>query len=336
LLVFLVIVLIVGGLTFGALNYIGGCKSGDGPHDRVRVTIPEGSSGGDVVDILHQAGVLKCGGIIGKFLMRNDDRASAIRSGDYTLRTNMTIGAVLDVLTRQPVVVPKTELLVPEGYRITQIAAAVHETFGIPVKQFVKQANSGSYSLPPYLPADAASPEGFLFPAKYLIAQEGVTAGGIIQDMIDRFQVTADQLPWDNAKKLHVTPYEVVTIASMIEKEAGTDEDRPLIAAVIYNRLKDGMQLGIDATLLYDDPTPGDNQLTDSDLDSDSPYNTRKHTGLPPTPIASPGEASLAAALTPAKVDYLYYVKCEKDGPGKSRFSRTLNEFVQDKAECLP
>jgi UPF0755 protein len=334
--VFLVIVLVIGAAVFGVMNYLGSCKSGDGPHDRVRVTIPEGTSGGEFVDILHEAGVLKCGGFIGKALMRNEDRANSIRAGTYTLTTNMTIDQVLDVVTKKPPVVVKKELPIPEGYRITQIGERVHEQFPqIPAKQFVKRAMNGPYSLPPFLPKDAASPEGFLFPATYLVPVDGVTADAIIRDMIDRFDQSAGALPWQNAKKLDVSPYEVVTIASMIEKEAGTDEDRPLISAVIYNRLEAGMQLGIDATLLYDDPTPDDGELTASDLESDSPYNTRVHTGLPPTPIASPGDASLEAALSPAKVDYLYYVACEKDGPGKSRFSSSHDEFLHDKSECL-
>jgi UPF0755 protein len=335
LVVFLVICLIVGGLTAYVLNYVSGCKSGDGPHDDVSVTIPEGASGGDVVDILHEAGVMKCGGVIGKFLMRNDDRKTQIRSGDYTLQTNMTLDQVLTILTRQPDVVEKQELPIPEGFRLTQIADRVNEIFDIPPKRFLDRAEGGGYVLKPYLPKDAGSPEGFLFPAIYDIPVEGVTADKIIRTMIDRFDVAADGLDWGNAKKLGVTPYEIVTIASMIEKEAGTAEDRPLVAAVIYNRLENGMQLGIDATLLYDDPTPGDGMLTDSDLDSDSPYNTRVHTGLPPTPIASPGESSLEAALDPAHVDYLYYVACPKDGKGKSRFSKTNAEFLHDKSECL-
>ncbi|HXJ63975.1 MAG TPA: endolytic transglycosylase MltG, partial [Actinomycetota bacterium] len=142
-------------------------------------------------------------------------------------------------------------------------------------------------------------------------------------------------LPWKNAKKLGLTDYQIVIVASMIERETGLDSDRSKVAAVIYNRLKDNMALGIDATLLYDDPTPGDGVLTASDLQSDSPYNTRVHKGLPPTPIASPSYESLQAALQPAHADYLYYVKCDKDGPGKSRFATTYDEFLHDKSVCL-
>ena len=162
---FLVIVLVVGGVSAYALNYVNGCKSGDGPHTDVQVTIPEGASGGDVVDILHEAGVLKCGGVIGKFLMRNDDRSNQIRSGEYTLQTNMTVGAALDVLTKKPPEVERAELPIPEGFRLAQIADRVQEVFGIPAKKFLKRAESGDYYLKPYLPKGTGTPEGFLFPA---------------------------------------------------------------------------------------------------------------------------------------------------------------------------
>jgi UPF0755 protein len=129
-----------------------------------------------------------------------------------------------------------------------------------------------------------------------------------------------------------VTPYQIVTVASMIEREARVPEDRPLIAAVIYNRLDRGMDLGIDATVEYIDPDP-ENGLTASDFRIHSPYNTRLHPGLPPTPIASPGLASLQAALDPAKVGYLYYVLCGADG--HHVFSTSYDQFVKDKARCL-
>jgi UPF0755 protein len=109
-------------------------------------------------------------------------------------------------------------------------------------------------------------------------------------------------------------------------------KDRPLIAGVIYNRLELGMALGIDATLLYDDPTP-DGELSSSDLESNSPYNTRVHAGLPPTPIASPGAAALEAALRPAETDFLYYVLCSPDGA--HRFALTLAEHNRNVDECL-
>jgi UPF0755 protein len=122
-----------------------------------------------------------------------------------------------------------------------------------------------------------------------------------------------------------------VTIASMIEREAALDRERPIIAGVIYNRLKIGMNLGIDATLLYDDPTP-DGQLSFSDLEYDSPYNTRLNPGLPPTPIASPGRASLEAALNPADTPYLFYVLCGADG--HHAFGKTEAEHEANRIRC--
>jgi len=333
--VFLVLVLIAGGLTVAAFKYISFCKGTGTTHKPVTVTIPEGASGGDVVDILHEAGVLRCGGMLEKFLIRGKPNADHIRAGSHDMTTNMTLDQALAVLSRRPPVVEKVDVTIPEGYRLTQIADRVQEDLGIPAKQFLKTANSGTYSLPPYLPEGKKSPEGFLYPLTYPIPVKTANADSVIQVLLDQFRAEVAELPWKNARTLKVTPYQVVTVASMIEKETGVDHDRPLISEVIYNRLAAGIQLGIDATLLYDDPTPGDNTLTDSDLESDSPYNTRKHTGLPPTPIASPQLASIAAALEPAHGDLLYYVKCDKDGKGRSRFSKTNGEFLRDKAECL-
>src|SRR5262249_23726232 len=155
---------------------------------------------------------------------------------------------------------------------------------GIPAKDFLKIVHSGKLSLPPYFEKGTKNPEGFFYPRTYRFETKTATANSVVQDMLDEFKHSVSDLPWKNAKKLGLTDYEIVTVASMIERETGLDSDRSKVAAVIYNRLKDNMALGIDATLLYDDPTPGDGVLTASDLQSDSPYNTRVHKGLPPTP----------------------------------------------------
>jgi peptidoglycan lytic transglycosylase G len=153
----------------------------------------------------------------------------------------------------------------------------------------------------------------------------------VIRRLLDQFGTEAESLPWADAEELGVTPYEVVIIASMIEREAALDRERPIIAGVIYNRLKLGMTLGIDATLLYDDPTP-DGQLSFSDLEYDSPYNTRINAGLPPTPIASPGRASLEAALQPADTPYLFYVLCGEDG--HHAFGVTIADHEANRVRC--
>jgi UPF0755 protein len=335
--VFLVVALVLAGLAVTGLRYVNGCKNGSGAHDAAKVTIPEGSSSGDVVTILHEAGVMRCGGLIGRFLIRNDDRAGSIRAGSYTLRTNMTVDQILDVITAKPKPVQTTEFDIPTGFRLTQIAATVGDTpeLGVTAKEFLAVAHSGKLSLPPYFSKGTKNPEGFFWPRRYRVAVKTATAVSLVHDMLNEFRTGVADLPWKNAKQLGMTPYRIVVIASMIERETGLDGDRPKVAEVIYNRLHDNVALGIDATLLYDDPTPGDHTLTAKDLQSDSPYNTRVHKGLPPTPIASPSLASIQAALQPAHGNYLYYVKCDRDGAGKSRFASTYDEFLHDKNVCL-
>jgi UPF0755 protein len=243
----------------------------------------------------------------------------------------MTLDGVLDVLTTAPDPVPTARLTIPEGYRLTQIAERVQEDLGIPSEQFMRAVERGDRSLPPYLPDDAESVEGFLFPETYEFRARGTTADDVIDRLMAQFDTVAEDLPWENAEALGVTPYEVVTIASMIEEEARLAEERPVIAGVIYNRLEVGMTLGIDATLLYDDPTP-DGQLSVADLEYDSPYNTRINGGLPPTPISSPGLASLQAALQPEETEFFFYVLCGEDG--HHVFAVTNAEHEQNRVRC--
>src|SRR4029450_9915343 len=165
----------------------------------------------------------------------------------------------------------------------------------------------------------------------YEFVEEGLNARTVADRLLEQFDTEGQNLPFEQAKELGVTPYEVVIIASMIEEEARVDRDRRLISGVIYNRLRRGMALGIDATLLYDDPTP-DGELSSSDLAYDSPYNTRINAGLPPTPIASPGRASLEAALQPADTPYLFYVLCGEDG--HHAFGKTDAEHEANRVRC--
>jgi UPF0755 protein len=284
------------------------------------------------MEALHDRGVIPCAGFVGNLLLRGTGKEDQIRTGSFELTTGMTLEAALEVLTTPPPEVPTVELVIPEGFRLTQIAERVHEDLGLSAKRFLKEVQSGRYVLPPYLPAGTETPEGFLFPKSYEFVEEGLTARLVATRLLDQFGTEAEALPFDRTEQLGVTPYELVTIASMIEEEARLDKDRRLIAGVIYNRLKIGMALGIDATLLYDDPTP-DGELSSSDLEYDSPYNTRIHAGLPPTPIASPGEKSLRAALQPADTEFLYYVLCGEDG--HHRFARTLAEHNHNVDVCL-
>jgi UPF0755 protein len=322
------LVLVAGVVAAGA--YYGHCKGASGPKRDVAFTVAPGTSGEEVVSKLHDLGVVRCGGIVGRILLRGTGEADAIRAGSFTLTTNMTLDDAIKVLSTPPPAVPTVRLTVPEGYRLTQIAERVQEELGIPQDRFLTSAQGKDWSLAPYLPAGKGT-EGFLFPETYRFAKDA-SSNDVIQRLLDQFDTEAQGLDWGNAKALGVSDYEIVVIASMIEREAAVASDRAKIAAVIYNRLAIGMPLGIDATIGYIDPDPS-NGLTASDFAIDSPYNTRLHTGLPPTPIASPGIASLRAALAPADVPYLYYVLCGDNG--RHRFSVTYHQFLADKAQCL-
>jgi peptidoglycan lytic transglycosylase G len=307
----------------------------------VELTVPEGSSGEDVVAELAQRGLIRCGGFLGNLLLRGTGQANTIRAGDYRIPVGSSLEEILAIVTAAPHEVPTLRLTVPEGLRIRStypgersISSVVEQQTGVDADAFARLAESGRLSLPPYLPAGRTA-EGFLFPNTYDFVRKGIDAKEIADVMLHEFGKEARDLDLAaGAKTLGLTPYEVVTVASMIEREAQVDGERSLIAGVIYNRLDANQTLGIDATLLYDDPTP-DGRLSSGDLRSTSAYNTRRHAGLPPTPIASPGRASLEAALHPETTDYLYYVLCPPDGKGVHRFAVTYEEHLANVQECL-
>jgi uncharacterized YceG family protein len=172
--------------------------------------------------------------------------------------------------------------------------------------------------------------EGFLFPALYEFSQY-TTGAELVADQLAAFRRRFGSLDLRAAKAKNLTPYDILKIASMIEKETVVPAERKLVAAVIYNRLRNRMPLGIDATIRYGLGIPGTESLTKAALRSDSPYNSRRFPGLPPTPIANPGLASLRAAAHPARVDYLYYVRI----PGTKRhfFTASESEFLRKVCE---
>jgi len=162
--------------------------------------------------------------------------------------------------------------------------------------------------VPPCFHGKVSTNEGFLFPATYEFFRE-TTSAQLVSEQRDAFCQNWEKLDLGYAHTKNLTPYDVLIIASMVEKETLSPDERQLVSAVIYNRLHTGMPLGIDATLRYGLNIPPTESIHQSQLESDSPYNTRKHAGLPPTPIANPGLASMQAAAHPANVNYLYFVR---------------------------
>jgi UPF0755 protein len=171
--------------------------------------------------------------------------------------------------------------------------------------------------------------EGFLFPDTYDFDRKS-TSPELVQNQLGEFTSQFDRLDLSYARSKNLTPYDVLTIASMVEGEAQVPSERPLVAAVIYNRLRLGMPLGIDATLRYGLHIPPTQSLTQSELANPTPYNTRLHDGLPPTPINNPGMASLEAAAHPAHVDYLYFVR--KPDHRHHYFTANYQDFLRHEA----
>jgi UPF0755 protein len=294
----------------------------------VTVDIPSGAGASQIGDQLAARGVVSSSFFFG-LRVRLDGDGPKLRHGIVTLRHGMSYAAALAALTTAPAVT-QLEVRIPEGLTRRQIAA-VAGADGLHGSYLVasRPANAGLSPSRYGAPASVDSLEGFLFPATYFaIAHESVTH--LVAQQVQAFQQNFDRLDFARADAAHLSRYDALIIASMVEREAQVASDRPLVAAVIYNRLAAGMTLGIDATLRYA-LNDYDRPLTASQLALDTPYNTRIHRGLPPTPISNPGLASMIAATAPARVSYLYYV----DAPntcGRLAFATTYSQFEADVA----
>jgi UPF0755 protein len=234
---------------------------------------------------------------------------------------------------------PTLRIVFPEGFSVRQMTDRVAAVRRIAIsKRHVKPVLTGSAyraaaaraAPPPGFAAKRGSIEGFLYPSLYKFGPS-TTAPQLIGLQLAAFGRAWKTVDLRAAEAAGRTPYEVLTVASMVERETVAPEERPLVAAVIYNRLDRGMTLGIDATLRYGLGIQGTRPLTKAELASDSPYNTRRFTGLPPTPIGNPGLPSIRAAAHPADVDYLYYVR-EPDGIHHF-FTADENEFCEKAKE---
>jgi uncharacterized YceG family protein len=240
----------------------------------------------------------------------------------------MSYSAAIDALSEGP---PKdvVSVTIPEGRSRSEIAP-IAEGAGLEGSYEDASVSSPAIDLNDYKAGSAENLEGFLFPATYEL-KSGAKSEDLVNKQLAAFKENFDKVDLGYAKSKNLTPYDVLIIASMVEREASVEKDRPLIASVIYNRLKVGMPLGIDATIRF---ATGNwtEPLKVSEIESTSPYNTRKVAGLPPGPIGNPGLASIQAAAHPAKTDYLFFV-VKPCGEGEHVFSETNEEFLQDAAQ---
>lgn len=296
---------------------------GDGS-GRVAVTIPKGSSVSEVADLLDEKGVVDSSTFF-QIRVTLEGKRSDLYAGRFTLAEGMSYGAAIDALSVPPVKRVRT-VTVPEGYSRSQAAQLVEED-GVPGSYTKATVRSPYLNPAKYGGKGARDLEGFLFPDTFEM-KPNAPVEDLVQLQLEDFKRRIEGVDMRYAKSKNLTVFDVLTIASMIEREAGVPGQRKLVASVIYNRLRDGMPLGIDATIRF---ATGNytRPLTESELAIDSPYNTRTNTGLPPGPINSPGLAAIEAAAHPAKSDYLFYVN-EPGTCGKLAFAKTEDEFFAD------
>jgi len=292
----------------------------------VTVVIPSGSSSSKIGSVLAADGVIHSGSIFPYYVRIKG--SGTLYPGTYHLAKNESYSRVIAALQQGPPIVTD-RLVIPEGFTIAQMAVAVGKLphAGITAAQFLAAANSGQVRSP-FEPAASNNLEGLLFPATYQV-QAGAGAVALLQQMVDAFDQNATTAGLTTgAAKLKLTPYQVIIVASMVEREASREQDRGPIASVIYNRLRLNMPLGIDSTLLYGLHTTNANV----NPQTPNPYNTRINLGLPPTPIAGPGLASLAAATSPPTTTYLYYAVT---GPGgATSFASNASDFAKIETQC--
>jgi UPF0755 protein len=293
---------------------------GDGS-GKVAVTIPKGSSVAEIGDLLADKDVI-ANSTLFQVRVTLAGKRSQVYSGNFTLAHDMSYGAAIDELSVPPVKRTLT-VTIPEGYTRSQ-AAQVVEEIGVP-GDYTKATIKSKYLDPAaYGGKNAKDLEGFLFPDTFEMKPKAPVSD-LVQLQLQDFKRRIKGVDMSYAKSKNLTVFDVVTIASMVEDEAGVDSQRGLVASVIYNRLHEGMPLGIDATIRfatgnYTEP------LTESELAIDSPYNSRTNAGLPPGPISNPGLESLEAAAHPPKTGYLFYVTTP-GACGKLTFAKTEAEF---------
>ena len=297
----------------------------------IDIRIPAGSGAEEIGAQLAQAGIVDSAFL---FRVRTtlSGKRDSLRSGRHTLHKNMTYGSAIEALSEPDTTQarPTVDVTIPEGRSRREIApiaqqAGLRGSYLEASKRFRGALSPFDYGAP----RGTRSLEGFLFPATYEL-NVSAPARDLVERQLAAFRQNFSTVNFDRAKRKHLTRYDVLIIASMVEREAQLAKERPLIAAVIYNRLSDGTPLGIDATTRYALHKPS-GALRQSELEIESPYNTRKRAGLPPTPIGNPGLASIRAAAAPANVKHRYFVV--KPGTcGEHVFAATLEQHNQNVA----
>lgn len=327
-----VIAAVAGVLLFvvpAVSNLISPSSSSVPAGQEVQVTIPEGASGDVIASRLAEAHVIddpkRYYAAVEKL-----DAAMSLKPGDYVLYTGMDPEDVVRQLVEGPNV-EGVKLVIQEGLTVQQTAANVEAAYGISVDEFLAQAKASNYVADyPFLEgAYDDSLEGYLYPKTYSLGDDP-TADDVIRALLNQFVIETTDIDY-SATYNGLTFQQIMCMASLIERETAVEDERPLVASVIYNRLDADMPLQIDAAIVYA-RGGGSQGVTYSDLEIDSPYNVYKNMGLTPGPICSPSISSIKAAIDPADTDYLYYV-ASSAMDGTHKFSSDYDQFLKDREE---
>jgi UPF0755 protein len=297
------------------------------------IQIPKGSTTNEIITKLAAEGILPAA-LPTQIYLRSFGDASKIQAGEYQFPSPISPLEVLKELEKGEE--RTTKFTVPEGFTRFDIAKRIAEKFPQtpPVDDKAILAMMDDVSLIKDFDPQAKNLEGYMYPSTYNFPK-AVTPKEIIKTMVEQFKKTWKPEWTEKARSLGRTPREIVTIASLIETESGVEEERPIVASVIYNRLQKSIPLGIDQTAVYIAKMQNrwDGTIHKSDLESDSPYNTRRFGGIPPGAISSVSESAIKAALYPAQTDYIFYVLNVQKNDGSHHFYASANDFERGKAE---
>jgi uncharacterized YceG family protein len=289
----------------------------------VTVTVPSGAGVGEIAELLADRDVIESA-LFFRARATVSGRASDFKAGKFALREGMSYAAAMDALTQSPDA-QTLSVTIPEGRARREVKPLVD---GVLEGDYLKLTRRSPLLDPRDYGAEGAGDlEGFLFPATYEL-KRGRGTKELVRQQLQTFKREFAKVDMDFAKKKNLNRYDVLVIASMVEREAQVAKERPLVASVIYNRLHEGIPLGIDATIRFA-TNNWTEPLKESELAVASPYNTRERQGLPPGPIGSPGLASLQAAAHPGDTDFLFYV-VKPNTCGEHEFSETDAEFQRD------
>ena len=320
----LVLVVALGAIYLVYVAATGGGESE--PAGPVRIEVVKGDTLSNVAEKLERAGVIPSAFVF-KIEARVGGYGTEIKTGKYAFARGEESENILQKLTAGEAV-PTLAITVPEGLRLEETALEVAGQSGVSAAKFEEAARKTDYGYGFLEDPEVKSTEGFLFPKQYEF-EEGTRAPQMVTRMLEQYLLETQTLDISGAKeRMNLTEYELVTVASLIEKEASRPQERPLVASVVYNRMQRGMPLQIDASVHYALDKQGE-ELSLADLEVDSPYNTYEDAGLPPGPICSPGRESLEAATSPAETDFLYYVL--KANGREHFFTGDYNEFLDAK-----